>query len=173
MRRIAIGGGFTLIEMMVVVAIVAVLAAVGLPSMRDLVKTNSMKTLSLDIYGSLALARSEAIKRNSASVSMIAVGGDWQNGWNVTCVDTGGSCGGANIVLLSQEAVDANLTLTGPGGGIVTYGRDGRLTNAAGSFQIRVGANNPSIAMRCVDVSVSGRPATRVDTNHVDGDGCN
>lgn len=173
MRRAAAAAGFTIIELMVVVAIVAVLAAIGLPSMRDLVKTNRMKTLSLDIYGSLALARSEAIKRNSASVSMVAAAGGWQGGWTVTCVDTAGSCGGTDVVLISQEPVDSNLTLTGPAGDIVTFGRDGRLTTPSASFQITVGADHPSIAMRCVDVSVSGRPNTRVDTNHTDSDGCN
>ena len=173
MRKIAAGGGFTIVELMVVVAIVAVLAAVGLPSMRDLLKTNTMKTVSLDIYSSLSLARSEAIKRNSASVSMIAAAGGWQNGWTVTCVDSGGSCGGADVLLMSLEAVDASVTLTGPAGNIVTYGRDGRLSTAAASFYITIGANNTGIAMRCVDVSVSGRPITRVDTNHIDSDGCN
>jgi type IV fimbrial biogenesis protein FimT len=173
MRRIAAGRGFTIVELMIVVAIVAVLAMVGLPSMRDLLKTNNMKTLSLDIYSSLALARSEAIKRNSASVSMIAAGGGWQNGWTVTCVDSAGSCGGADVVLMSQEAVDSNVTLTGPAGNIVSYGRDGRLTTPAVSFRITIGADHPSVPMRCVEVSVSGRPITRADTNHSDSDGCN
>jgi type IV fimbrial biogenesis protein FimT len=172
MRSIAAGRGFTIVELMIVVAIVAVLAAVGLPSMRDLLKTNRMKTVSLDIYSSLALARSEAIKRNSASVSMIAVAGGWQSGWTVTCVDSAGSCGGADVLLLSQEAVDSDITLTGPATNIVTYGRDGRLTTPSASFQITIPAT-PGIAMRCVDVSVSGRPITRVDTNYTAGDGCN
>ncbi len=173
MRRIAAGSGFTIIELMVVVAIVAVLAAVGLPSMRDLLKTNRMKTVSLDLYSALTLARSEAIKRSSSSVSMIAVGGNWQNGWTVTCVDVAGSCGGADVVLLSQEAVDASTILTGPAGNIVTYSRDGRLATPAASFRVSIGADHPSVPMRCVDVNVSGRPNTRVDTNHIDSDGCN
>ena len=173
MRRIATGRGFTIIEMMVVVAIVAVLAAVGLPSMRDLLKTNRMKTVSLDLYGSLSLARSEAIKRNNGSVAMVAAAGGWQGGWSVTCVDTAGSCGGADVILLSQEAVDADTTLTGPVGNVVTFGRDGRLTSGVASFRITIGADNASIKMRCVDVNVSGRPITRVDTNSTDSDGCN
>jgi len=165
--------GFTLIELMVVVGIVAVLAVMALPSMRDLVLTNRMKTLSLDIYTSLTLARSEAIKRNTGSVSMIAATGGWQNGWTVTCVDSGGSCGGANVVVIAADAVDASIALTGPGGNIVTYNRDGRLATAAASFRITAGANNAQVPMRCVEVNVSGRPNTRADSNHTDSDGCN
>lgn len=172
MRRIAAGRGFTIVELMIVVAIVSVLAAVGLPSMRDLLKTNRMKTISLDLYSSLSLARSEAIKRNNGSVAMVAGAGGWQGGWSVTCVDTAGSCGGADVVLLTQEAVDADTTLTGPVGNVVTFGRDGRLTSGTASFRITL-AGNASIQMRCVDVSVSGRPNTRVDTNLDYSDGCN
>lgn len=159
---------------MVVVAIVAVLAVMALPSMRDLVLTNRMKTLSLDIYTSLTLARSEAVKRSTGNISMIAAAGGWQNGWTV-CVDANadGSCGTGEVVLTAADAVDASIALTGPAGNIVTYNRDGRLATAAASFRITAGANNAKVPMRCVDVNVSGRPNTRADTNHTDSDGCN
>jgi type IV fimbrial biogenesis protein FimT len=173
MRAQGPSAGFTLIEMMLVVGIVGVLAVYALPSMRDLVTTNRMKSVSLDLYTSLALARSEAIKRNNGAVSVIPATGGWQNGWTVTCVDTASSCGGAgNLVLIASEAVDASLTLTGPAGN-VTFSRDGRLAVAAAAFQIKAGTNNARSPMRCVDVNTSGRPKTSVDSNAVDSDGCN
>jgi type IV fimbrial biogenesis protein FimT len=147
-------------ELMVVVAIVGVRSGLALPSMRDLVTTNRMKSISLDLYGSLALARSEAIKRNSGSVSMIAAGGGWQDGWTVTCVDVAGSCGGGNVDLIAGDAVDiATITLAGPAGNIVTYNRDGRLATASGTFTIT--ANNGGSPTRCVTVDPSGRPRTK------------
>lgn len=165
--------GFTIIELMLVVGIVGVVTLFALPSMRDLVTTNRMKTVSLDLYTSLALARSEAVKRNNNSVSVVAATGGWQNGWTVKCVDTAGSCGGADVEVIAGDAVDSSLTLTGPTGNIITFNRDGRLATAAASFTIKAGTDNAQSPMRCVDVNVSGRPKTTVDSNHVDSDGCN
>ena len=166
--------GFSIIELMIVVAIVGVLSVIALPSMRDTVVSSRMKSLSLDLYSSLALARSEAIKRNTGSVSMIATGGNWQNGWSVTCVDSGGSCGGGNVVLTVGDAVDSSISLSEANGiTTITFNRDGRLATAATSLRIIYTANNAQVPMRCVELSVSGRPKTLVDTNATDSNGCN
>ena len=156
-----------------VVAIAGLLALFALPEMKNLVVSNRVKTLSLDVYMSLTMARSESIKRNTSNVSMIANSGSWQNGWKV-CVDanSNGACDATEIVLIEGEAVDSSLTITGPGGNIVTYNRDGRVTTAA-SFKVIAGAHNSQVPMRCIDVNASGRPSTRMDTNATDADGCN
>lgn len=167
-------GGFTLIEMMVTIAIVTTLALFALPAMQNLVKNERIKTASLDTYMSLVLARSEAIKRNTSNVSMIAATGGWANGWTV-CVDANanGVCDSGEVVLISEDPINTTLTVTGPAGNIVTYGRDGRVAAGPASFTFKAGTNNRSAPMRCVDVDVSGRPRTRMDTNATDSDGCN
>ncbi|MFL6587171.1 MAG: GspH/FimT family pseudopilin [Luteimonas sp.] len=80
--------GFTLVELMVVVAIVAVLLAVGLPSFRDSLQRNRVATLSNEIIGSVSLARNEAIRTTRgagvcASFDGATCGNDWNAGWLV------------------------------------------------------------------------------------------
>jgi type IV fimbrial biogenesis protein FimT len=166
--------GITLIEMMVVILIVSILVVVGLPSLTGMVRNQRIKTASLDLYSSLVLARSEGIKRNASNVSIIAEAGGWQNGWKV-CVDTDSdsTCDASEVLLLQQEPIDTSITVSGPTGNIITYNRDGRLATASASFTLRADANDRAAPMRCVDVDVSGRPRTRMDTNAIDSDGCN
>ncbi len=169
LRRSALRG-FTMIELMIVVTIVGAMLAFGLPEMRNLIKNQRLKTTSLDIFASLQLARSEAIKRNTSNVIMAASGGSWQAGWNV-CVDANanGGCDGGELVLISQDAISDSITVAGPAAA-VAYARDGRLPSgaAAAHFSLTAVGGNASTPMRCVDVDLSGRPRTRADM----GSGC-
>ncbi|SEK02705.1 MULTISPECIES: GspH/FimT family pseudopilin [unclassified Variovorax] len=75
--------GFTLLELMVVVAIVAVLATVGTPAFRDLLINQRLSAAAQAFNAALSLARMEAIRR-SQSVSVTAlVGRSWLGGWAV------------------------------------------------------------------------------------------
>lgn len=57
--------GFTLIELMTVVAIIAIVMGIAAPSLRDLILNARMSAQANDLLADLALARSEAIKRNA------------------------------------------------------------------------------------------------------------
>ncbi|RZA11663.1 MAG: type II secretion system protein GspH, partial [Lysobacteraceae bacterium] len=85
--------GFTLVEMMVVLAVGAVLAAIAVPSWRSFVAGRQLQGLVGEFAASLRLARSEAIKRG-ARVTLCrspdgqqcapnASGRDWAQGWLV------------------------------------------------------------------------------------------
>jgi type IV fimbrial biogenesis protein FimT len=92
-RRLApslLGRGFTLTELLVVMAIVAVLATVGMPSMAAIIGSIRLSSASNVFLSNLHLARSEAIKRNSRvvlcksadGISCAGTGG-WEQGWIV------------------------------------------------------------------------------------------
>lgn len=57
--------GFTLLELMVIVAITGVLLTLAAPSFIDLIRSTRLTTVTNQIIGGLTLARSEAIKRNT------------------------------------------------------------------------------------------------------------
>lgn len=56
--------GFTLIELMIAVAIVAILVAVGAPSFASFIDSNKVRTETQRVAGLLALARNHAASKN-------------------------------------------------------------------------------------------------------------
>ncbi len=97
--------GFTIIELMVTLAVAAILVALAAPSFRDMVANNRLSGSATELLGSLNLARGEAIKRNGL-VTVTATSGttDWSGGWTV-------SAGGQ--VIRTFEAVDGDQTIAG------------------------------------------------------------
>lgn len=55
--------GFTLIEMMVTVAIMAIVATIAAPSFVDMIRNNRVTTAANDVLSAMQLARSEAIRQ--------------------------------------------------------------------------------------------------------------
>ena len=76
-------GGFTLVELMAVIAIVAILGSLGVPAFRDLLLNQRLVAASNGFLAALNLARTEAIQR-SQRVHVVALNGnDWSSGWAV------------------------------------------------------------------------------------------
>ncbi len=129
--------GFTLIELMVALAVVAVLISVGLPKMSIFFKGNRMVVNANDLLAGLHIARSEAIKRNTrVSICKSTNAGDatptcatgtegWDVGWFVFV--EGGDVGtytvatdGA-ILRINTGAEGSNVTITASDAGVDKY----------------------------------------------------
>jgi type IV fimbrial biogenesis protein FimT len=138
--------GFTLIEVMVVLAITVILSMIAAPSFKSLIAGQRARATSTDLYAALTLARSEAIKRNS-QVTLQPAAATWQGGWRIpNPSDTGHP--------VAVHGAVAGATITGPQS--VVYLPNGRVnSDTPPSFDI---ALDGAASHRCVQVDLSGRP---------------
>jgi len=139
--------GFTLTEILIVVAIIGILTSLAAPSFTQMILSQRIKSMATDLNASLTRARSEAIKRNSNVTLSPTTAGSWQSGWQIADPDNAGSN-------LETHPAFAGLSATGPDS--VTYRSSGRIQGtSAPAFNISA---TGAAAQRCVSVDLSGRP---------------
>src|SRR5688572_23143133 len=114
--------GFTLIELMAVVAVATILALVAVPAFGDLIATTRARSAASALQASLWLARSEAIKRNRPVGFTLA---SMEDGWTVTLVDD------PDTVLQQQDGLPGmQLAISGGDASVeFEYNSQGRLVN--------------------------------------------
>ncbi|SDH38069.1 GspH/FimT family pseudopilin [Pseudomonas panipatensis] len=89
LQSTARGRGFTLVELMVTIAVAAILLTIAVPSLTDTTLSGKLRASANDLVTSAALARSEAIKRNAvtslcpSSDGASCGSGGWEQGWIV------------------------------------------------------------------------------------------
>jgi type IV fimbrial biogenesis protein FimT len=143
--------GFTLIELMVTISIVAILSTLAAPSFRRLIAQQRVKAATFALSESLWIARSEALKRNNDVTFTFTTAA---SGWDVTPV------GLPATKLMTQEGIPAVSSTILSGGGVFTFNQFGRLSSGAGQIEF---ANAGANVTRCVTISSSGR-TTMKDT---------
>ena len=151
--RIAHGrqSGFTVTELMVVVAIVGIVAAIAAPDMMEMVRRQRVKTAAFDVFAGLTMARSEAIKRN-ITVQVTPTYGDWTKGFVVTDAN--------DRAVRSQQGWET-VTLSGPN--MIRFNSSGRLPTNSGTVQISITAADVAgdNGKRCVTVEPTGRATSK------------
>jgi type IV fimbrial biogenesis protein FimT len=106
--------GFTLVEAIVVMTILAVVAGLSASSFTWLNQTTRIRSAAFDLLADLDFARSEAIKRNG-DVVVAPVSGSWNNGWTITVAGTTLRQRGALGAQVAFVAEPAALTYDGAG----------------------------------------------------------
>jgi type IV fimbrial biogenesis protein FimT len=77
--------GFALAELCIVLAVSAIVLAIAVPDLRDLVRTQQLKAAAGDLFAAVDLARAQALARGRRVkvVPRDPVGADWRQGWRV------------------------------------------------------------------------------------------
>jgi type IV fimbrial biogenesis protein FimT len=152
--------GFSVLELLVAIAIVGILASLAFPFLRDTLITQEVKSTSFDLMAALTVARSEAIKRNATVRIAANNAADWGQGWQVS-VTSGPSNG---TVLRNQPAAKrAAISVTPGGTGSITFSSTGRPTSGPDvTLQVKDATGGTSIKPRCITLTLTGLPDTRI-----------
>lgn len=124
--------GVTLIELMVALAVTAILLTVGIPAFTDFIATNRMSAAVNDVVSSLQLARSEAIKRRAlvtvcpSTDGASCTGGGLEQGWIVFADNNGNAQADAGEDVLSAHGplaadIGGSMSWDNGGGGDPCY----------------------------------------------------
>lgn len=127
--------GFTLLELMITIAIAAILLAIAIPSFQSTIARSQLTTKTNDFLAGLASARTEAIKNNTRAVMCASANGvacngaAWTGGWLVFVDADRDGVLDAGEVITKVGQVTNDLVVLGrnPLGTRVTYGADGTL----------------------------------------------
>ena len=159
--------GFTLIELMITLAISAILLSVAAPAYQSFIGSTALTTATNDLVAALNMARSEALKRDGAVTvrggDADTASNDFSDGYCIVPGSTATSCSGA---LRFFPAVGSDITMVVSGGlsTMVTFNGLGGLTNASNapqSFEL-CRANEDH---RRVTIALVGRAKISADTS--------
>lgn len=142
--------GFTLIELMITIVILAILTMAAAPTFREFVANQRVRNASFDLMAALSMARSQAITQ-SGTVSLQKSGGAWNAGWTVT--------DGTSIFSRQEPLPSLSITDTSEVTN-VSYGKDGRITSTTTRFTIKPSASMSGVTPRCIAIDLSGKPSS-------------
>lgn len=98
-------GGFTLLELMITISVLAIMVGIGIPSFRDMMRRNRLASETNSLIGALAFARSEAVKRGmrvtvcpaNANQDACSDAGDWAENGLIIFTDGLGTVGEVDL----------------------------------------------------------------------------
>lgn len=154
--------GFTLIEAMLAMALLAVLAGLAAPALTQLRHAQQVRVASIDLASAFVLAREEAITRRQA-VLVVSQDGEWSKGWRIFVdLDADGRHDDGEPLLYVGAARGAGVRIGGnaPVSRYVRYTPSGEARLLSGAFQagtLTVCHESGRQPLRRLVLSASGR----------------
>lgn len=171
--------GFTLIELIITVAVITVLLTIGVPNLQTFLKGNRLTAHTNAIVGTLQLARTEAVKRSGivvicGSTNLTSCNSSsWENGWIVFFDDGEDAASaitsaptGSDMILRVNEALKGGTTIRGfdfTNTSFVSFNNQGRI-NSKGSFIICNDEGN-LIRAKGINIGLTGMVSLAADTD--------
>lgn len=149
--------GFTMVELMVTLAVLAILLGIAVPSMTQFSFSSKLRSYSNELVASALLARSEAIKRNQTVTLCVSsngtscASGSWESGWIVRT-------SGGDVIHRQQPITDGFKVISSVDA--ITFTATG-----VGSTQatLKVCRATPSLGDQESEVTVSSTGRTAVE----------
>ena len=160
--------GLTVIELIVVVAVSAVLIAIAAPSLTELIATQRLRSINAELITDMQYARGMAISRNSINVRV-----QFQRSSTMSCyviflgsfrarcdctLQPGSVCVNAEEVRTTQILSSTDVQVTSLNGGLLTFTADG-LNNMASNYQIATTRISGAPGQYLNTIGATGRPS--------------
>ena len=163
--------GFTLIELMVTLAVMAIVLGLAVPGFQSVVNGNRLSAAANELVASLQTARMEAIRRSRRVV--VCSSANANAGTDATCAtanvdgwitfmdaNSDGDFDKVGDTLLRNSTFDGNVLVGGDDK--VMYRADGLARDGSGALmtsgnvRMRIDTSQPAKNVRCIDISTGG-----------------
>lgn len=166
--------GITIVELVVSLAVVSILVTTGVPAFSNFIQSNRLSESTFDLFGTINLARSEAVKRrtrvvlcrttNPAATSPSCGGtaNTWTKGWLVFAAgDANNTYESATDTLLGTgrvESTDVTVITNSTSNNNLEYNSDGTTNEGGGTARFAVCDKRLGAYGRQINVPPHGRP---------------
>ena len=174
--------GFTLIELMVVLAILSILSLVAAPNFISFVRNSELTSTTNSFIGAISTARSEAMKRNTYVLVTPRTGNQWSSGWKIFVDKNFNATFDAGETIISESNdVPEKISITGNGTArssaqptpYLLFDGSGFFKRSSGNmnaltFQLQINDSSANNSIRRIKIASTGRVRSCTPTSSND-----